>query len=165
MCTFCPLQSSGTSASTLQSWYTWLILCRAQRLHICTHVPAPSLLSGAQAHLWCSFCVAHFIWHPACKTCQDANRLCADTLQELSKQACSPAGCTAYAADCTAHVLRPALLDISPLLQDAAAAIVDDSFLRCFQGVSSDPWNWNLYLFPLWSLGLILRYLILFPLR
>ena len=60
---------------------------------------------------------------------------------------------------------RPALLDISPLLQDAAAAIVDDSFLRCFQGVSGDPWNWNLYLFPLWFLGLILRYLILFPLR
>ena len=60
---------------------------------------------------------------------------------------------------------RPALLDISPLLQDAAAAIVDDSFLRCFQSVSSDPWNWNLYLFPLWFLGLVLRYLILFPLR
>ena len=91
-------------------------------------------------------------------------------------------------------MLRPAkcrhtLLDISPLLQDAGAAIVDDSFLRCFQvatwlqlallsaqltslstlatlqGVSTEPWNWNAYLFPIWSLGLIVRYLILFPLR
>lgn len=57
------------------------------------------------------------------------------------------------------------MLDISPLVQDAAAAIVDDSFLRCFQSQSNDPWNWNIYLFPLWAVGLIVRYLILFPLR
>ncbi|KAK9915974.1 hypothetical protein WJX75_006800 [Coccomyxa subellipsoidea] len=57
------------------------------------------------------------------------------------------------------------LLDISPLVQDAAAAIVDDSFLRCFQSQSTDPWNWNIYLFPLWTVGMIVRYLILFPLR
>ncbi|KAK9803255.1 hypothetical protein WJX72_000102 [[Myrmecia] bisecta] len=57
------------------------------------------------------------------------------------------------------------LLDISPLLNDAAAAIVDDSFLRCFTSASSDPWNWNIYLFPIWLVGLVVRYLILFPLR
>nr|ALK24260.1 glycerol-3-phosphate acyltransferase [Lobosphaera incisa]UUT39807.1 glycerol-3-phosphate acyltransferase [Lobosphaera incisa] len=57
------------------------------------------------------------------------------------------------------------LLDISPLLNDAAAAIVDDSFLRCFTSASSDPWNWNIYLFPIWLLGLVFRYGILFPLR
>ncbi|KAK9790569.1 hypothetical protein WJX73_010646 [Symbiochloris irregularis] len=61
--------------------------------------------------------------------------------------------------------LMPALLDISALLQDAAGAIVDDSFLRCFQSLSVDPWNWNLYLFPTWVVGVLLRYLILFPLR
>ena len=60
---------------------------------------------------------------------------------------------------------RQELLDISPLLQDAASAIVDDSFLRCFQQASSDPWNWNIYLFPLWLVGLIVRHAILFPLR
>lgn len=60
---------------------------------------------------------------------------------------------------------RPAILDIAPLLQDAAAAIVDDSFLRCFQSMHDEPWNWNLYLFPVWIIGLVLRYLILFPLR
>ncbi|CAK0772707.1 hypothetical protein CVIRNUC_003991 [Coccomyxa viridis] len=61
-------------------------------------------------------------------------------------------------------VLRD-LLDVSSFVQDAAAAIVDDSFLRCFQSQSSDPWNWNIYLAPLWLIGLVVRYLILFPLR
>ena len=42
---------------------------------------------------------------------------------------------------------------------------MDDSFLRCFQGASTEPWNWNLYLAPLWTLGMLMRYLILFPLR
>lgn len=64
-----------------------------------------------------------------------------------------------------ANVCRRDLLDISPLVQDAAAAIVDDSFLRCFQSQSTDPWNWNIYLFPLWAVGMVVRYLILFPLR
>lgn len=50
-------------------------------------------------------------------------------------------------------------------MQDAAAAIVDDSFLRCFQSQSTDPWNWNIYLAPLWAVGVVVRYLILFPLR
>ena len=57
------------------------------------------------------------------------------------------------------------LLDISPLLQDAAAAAVDDSFLRCFTSAPADPWNWNAYLFPLWAGGVVLRHAILFPLR
>ncbi|KAL0023423.1 hypothetical protein WJX79_010041 [Trebouxia sp. C0005] len=57
------------------------------------------------------------------------------------------------------------LLDISSLLTDAASAIVDDSFLRCFQSASEDPWNWNAYLLPAWLLGVVTRYCILFPLR
>lgn len=57
------------------------------------------------------------------------------------------------------------LLNISPVLTDAAAAVVDDSFLRCFQGARPDPWNWNIYLFPLWLLGCAIRWVILFPLR
>ncbi len=64
-----------------------------------------------------------------------------------------------------ARARRQDLLDVSPLLQDAGAAIVDDSFLRCFQSASSDPWNWNIYLFPLWLVGLVVRYLVLFPIR
>ncbi|OAY82101.1 Glycerol-3-phosphate acyltransferase 4, partial [Ananas comosus] len=57
------------------------------------------------------------------------------------------------------------LLDISPTLTEAAGAIVDDSFTRCFKSNPPEPWNWNIYLFPLWCLGVVVRYGILFPLR
>ena len=64
-----------------------------------------------------------------------------------------------------AHPCRRDILDISSPLNDAAAAIVDDSFLRCFKSTPDEPWNWNIYLFPLWLLGVVVRNLILFPLR
>jgi hypothetical protein len=57
------------------------------------------------------------------------------------------------------------LLDISPVLTEAASAIIDDSFTRCFKSNTPEPWNWNLYLAPLWCLGVIVRYGILFPIR
>ncbi|MFQ6630366.1 hypothetical protein Gotur_006488 [Gossypium turneri] len=57
------------------------------------------------------------------------------------------------------------LLDISPTLTEAAGAIVDDSFTRCFKSNPPEPWNWNVYLFPLWCCGVVIRYLILFPVR
>ncbi|KAF3533436.1 hypothetical protein DY000_02036513 [Brassica cretica] len=57
------------------------------------------------------------------------------------------------------------LLDISPTLTEAAGAIVDDSFTRCFKSNPPEPWNWNIYLFPLWCCGVVVRYCILFPLR
>ncbi|KAJ0983279.1 hypothetical protein J5N97_011534 [Dioscorea zingiberensis] len=57
------------------------------------------------------------------------------------------------------------LLDISPTLAEAAGAIVDDSFTRCFKSNPPEPWNWNIYLFPLWCLGVVVRYCFLFPLR
>ncbi|XP_078437390.1 glycerol-3-phosphate acyltransferase 9 [Wolffia australiana] len=56
-------------------------------------------------------------------------------------------------------------LDISPALTEAAGAIIDDSFTRCFKSNPPEPWNWNVYLFPLWCLGVIVRYGILFPVR
>ncbi|CAN6918088.1 glycerol-3-phosphate acyltransferase 9-like [Brassica napus] len=57
------------------------------------------------------------------------------------------------------------LLDISPTLTEAAGAIVDDSFTRCFKSNPPEPWNWNIYLFPLWCCGVVVRYCLLFPLR
>ncbi|PKA60207.1 Lysophospholipid acyltransferase LPEAT1 [Apostasia shenzhenica] len=57
------------------------------------------------------------------------------------------------------------LIDISPTLKEAAGAIVDDSFTRCFKSNFPEPWNWNIYLFPSWCLGVVIRYGILFPLR
>ncbi|KAH7574803.1 hypothetical protein JRO89_XS02G0007000 [Xanthoceras sorbifolium] len=57
------------------------------------------------------------------------------------------------------------LLDISPTLTEAAGAIVDDTFTRCFKSNPPEPWNWNVYLFPLWCCGVVVRYLVLFPIR
>jgi hypothetical protein len=57
------------------------------------------------------------------------------------------------------------ILDISSPLNDAAAALVDDSFLRCFKTLPDEPWNWNIYLYPLWAVGVVVRNCILFPLR
>ncbi|KAG6778045.1 hypothetical protein POTOM_017890 [Populus tomentosa] len=57
------------------------------------------------------------------------------------------------------------LLDISPTLTEAAGAIVDDSFTRCFKSNPPEPWNWNVYLFLLWCCGVVIRYGILFPVR
>ena len=45
------------------------------------------------------------------------------------------------------------------------AAIVDDSFTKCFNKSSIQAWNFNAYLFPLWLFGLLLRYVVLFPIR
>ena len=57
------------------------------------------------------------------------------------------------------------LLDISGVLNEGAGAIADDSFWKCFQLSRTPPWNWNWYLLPLWSLGVLIRYCFLFPLR
>ncbi|KAL3701590.1 hypothetical protein R1sor_019612 [Riccia sorocarpa] len=67
-------------------------------------------------------------------------------------------------ADVNRNLLRD-ILDISPTLSEAASAIVDDSFTRCFKSNSPEPWNWNIYLFPLWIVGVITRYCFLFPIR
>ncbi len=57
------------------------------------------------------------------------------------------------------------MLNISPIMTDAAGAIIDDSFNKCFTCLAPDPWNWNAYLWPQWLMGTILRHCILFPLR
>lgn len=83
------------------------------------------------------------------------------------------------------------ILDISGVVSDGVNAIVDDSFNRCFTRNKSDPcapappaaapppclhlthpthapsprWNFNWYLFPMWIIGVLIRYLLLFPCR
>lgn len=42
---------------------------------------------------------------------------------------------------------------------------LQDSFTRCFKSNPPEPWNWNIYLFPLWCLGVVVRYGVLFPIR
>jgi hypothetical protein len=61
------------------------------------------------------------------------------------------------------HVFN--LADAVPFFREGAESIVSDNFNRCFS-VSQEPaWNWNFYLAPIWLLGVIVRYLILLPLR
>lgn len=60
---------------------------------------------------------------------------------------------------------RNEVLDISSVLTDGGSSIIDDSFLRCFTSLPPDNWNWNLYLFPLWLCGVIVRHCFLFPIR
>jgi len=59
----------------------------------------------------------------------------------------------------------PRLLDCSGVVQDACAAIIDDSFNRCFQENDEVAWNFNFYLLPLWWCGWVVRNAVLFPLR
>lgn len=54
---------------------------------------------------------------------------------------------------------------MSGTLNSAAAAVVDDTFTKCFKSNPPDPWNWNAYLLPLWAVGCVVRYGILFPVR
>jgi glycerol-3-phosphate O-acyltransferase 3/4 len=51
------------------------------------------------------------------------------------------------------------------MLNDAASVLVEDEFTNCFQSMQSRPWNWNIYLFPAWIMGILIRYVILVPLR
>ena len=64
-----------------------------------------------------------------------------------------------------ARGVLPDVLNIGAVLADAASAMVDDSFLKCFQTNHADPWNWNAYLWPAWAVGVVLRHCVLFPLR
>jgi len=66
------------------------------------------------------------------------------------------------------HFKAPKVFDLSdciPMLTDAASVIVEDQFTNCFKSSTPRPWNWNIYLYPAWCLGVFFRYCILFPLR
>jgi glycerol-3-phosphate O-acyltransferase 3/4 len=51
------------------------------------------------------------------------------------------------------------------MLREGLQVIVEDDFTKCFQRPRLHSWNWTVYLFPVWLLGLFMRYCILFPLR
>ncbi|MBA0666827.1 hypothetical protein Goklo_003191 [Gossypium klotzschianum] len=58
------------------------------------------------------------------------------------------------------------LAKVFQYLTDCSCALDEqDSFTRCFKSNPPEPWNWNVYLFPLWCCGVVFRYLILFPMR
>lgn len=55
--------------------------------------------------------------------------------------------------------------DVVPFLNGAAKAINQDLFTQCFRTEPQAAWNWNVYLFPVWCVGVVLRYGVLMPLR
>ncbi len=55
--------------------------------------------------------------------------------------------------------------DALALVRSGVQVIVDDDFNRCFESNAGVAWNWNAYLWVLWSTGVCVRYGILFPLR
>jgi len=57
------------------------------------------------------------------------------------------------------------LADAIPMAADAASVIVEDEFTRCFESAAPRPWNWNIYLFPVWLVGVFIRYCLLLPFR
>lgn len=57
------------------------------------------------------------------------------------------------------------LTNVLELFQDGFQNIVKDDFSKCFAENRKEPWNWNFYLYVLWACGVVVRNLILFPLR
>ncbi|KNC46066.1 lysophosphatidic acid acyltransferase [Thecamonas trahens ATCC 50062] len=66
-----------------------------------------------------------------------------------------------YSEDCSHYELTDPL----PFVKHGMQNLLQDEFTLCFDSDRARPWNWNVYLFPMWLLGLVARYLILFPLR
>jgi hypothetical protein len=54
---------------------------------------------------------------------------------------------------------------IMPVLQEGVQVLVKDDFTRCFAVQKANHWNWNAYLFPMWLIGVLIRYCILLPIR
>lgn len=55
--------------------------------------------------------------------------------------------------------------DLLPYISSGVECLVSDDFSKCFESARSQPWNWNVYLFPLWCMGVLIRYCVLFPIR
>eukprot|EP00727_Mastigamoeba_balamuthi_P002579 m51a1_g12318 putative lysophosphatidic acid acyltransferase (419) ;mRNA; r:416095-417781 len=56
-------------------------------------------------------------------------------------------------------------VDLATVATDGMQSLVRDEFTQCFESSVRRPWNWNVYLWPTWILGIALRYGILLPLR
>lgn len=58
-----------------------------------------------------------------------------------------------------------AFLDITPFCRNAMAAVVEDSFTKCFESKEKVRWDNTFYLLPLSYAGAVVRYCVLFPIR
>eukprot|EP00698_Gefionella_okellyi_P004075 TRINITY_DN1379_c0_g1_i3.p1 TRINITY_DN1379_c0_g1~~TRINITY_DN1379_c0_g1_i3.p1 ORF type:complete len:417 (+),score=93.67 TRINITY_DN1379_c0_g1_i3:84-1334(+) len=66
-------------------------------------------------------------------------------------------------AECEAKVFE--FTDALEPVVEGVQLLVADDFTRCFEQRNSTAWNWNIYLFPLWAVGVFVRYGIVFPVR
>ncbi|KAJ5072051.1 acyltransferase-like [Anaeramoeba ignava] len=55
--------------------------------------------------------------------------------------------------------------EAAKFVSEGMQVIVDDQFSRAFKKKNYKPWNFEKYLYPVWILGVLFRYLVLFPLR
>jgi len=58
-----------------------------------------------------------------------------------------------------------AFMDTAPFIRSAIDAILSDSFTQCFESKVRERWDNTFYLFPVYWIGLVLRYFVLFPCR
>jgi len=52
-----------------------------------------------------------------------------------------------------------------PYLMEGVEDITEDDFNKCFQSRRIKAWNWTIYMYPAWLVGVFVRYCILFPAR
>ena len=72
---------------------------------------------------------------------------------------------TGLRGETTGREIPPLFAIAMPLIRMGMMNVVDDSFSRCFKSQKKVPWNWNMYLWPAWVMGVLVRYLLLLPLR
>jgi len=65
----------------------------------------------------------------------------------------------------TKDLARAIFNTATDVYMEGVESIVSDNFWKCFEEEKPRPWNWNLYLWPLWFFGVIIRYFFLFPVR
>lgn len=51
------------------------------------------------------------------------------------------------------------------IFKNGVEAIVKDHFTECFAPKKPPSWNFNVFLFIMWTIGVFIRYFILLPLR
>eukprot|EP00485_Elphidium_margaritaceum_P003335 CAMPEP_0202691680 /NCGR_PEP_ID=MMETSP1385-20130828/6330_1 /ASSEMBLY_ACC=CAM_ASM_000861 /TAXON_ID=933848 /ORGANISM="Elphidium margaritaceum" /LENGTH=466 /DNA_ID=CAMNT_0049347123 /DNA_START=23 /DNA_END=1423 /DNA_ORIENTATION=- len=73
-----------------------------------------------------------------------------------------------YLQDIESTVDREKSFSLGDILENVSSGmevIVDDDFSLCFKRPRRRAWNWNAYLLLLWSIGVVIRYCILLPVR
>lgn len=96
------------------------------------------------------------------KPSKDQSKYRSDTTPEEPAESASPAPLAQKLESKLAAEFFGATAD---MYMEGITSIVDDNFWKCFESKKPRPWNWNAYLWPMWAIGVLVRYFILFPIR